>query len=125
MEPSPTRCGAPLAGERRSRAQAHRHRVRRRHIHHGATIGHPPGLEVAHERKQININKPLWKCTPENVTKEEYAAIYKHAFNDWENPLAVKHFSIEGLIEFHAVLFVPWRASFDPKETTKKRNTIK
>lgn len=55
----------------------------------------------------VNSMVPLWKRNKSEITEDEYNEFYKNMFYDYENPLKVIHISMEGSVDFKALLFIP------------------
>merc|ERR1712061_478322 len=82
--------------------------------------------EVKHEWEKVNTQKPIWMRKPDEVKDDDYTSFYKSVSNDWEEHLAVKHFKVEGQLEFSGLLFVPKRAPMEMfNANKKKKNNIK
>lgn len=60
-----------------------------------------------------NTQKPLWMRSPSEVTKEQYDEFYKSTFKAFDSPLTLSHFSLEGQVEFKALLYIPGQLPYE------------
>ena len=81
--------------------------------------------ETYEEWDKINVKKPLWLEDPKKISDKRYNDFYKHISNDYNDFGAVKHFTVEGQLDFTCLLFIPKQVPFDMFEPNKKRNNIK
>ena len=69
--------------------------------------------ETYTEEATLNSMVPLWKKDKKNIKNEEYNNFYQDRFHDYEEPLKVLHFNMEGNVTFTALLFIPSHAPYD------------
>ena len=77
------------------------------------------------EWKVQNDSKPIWMRSPKELEQSAYSEFFKTTFREFMDPLAQTHFSIEGDIEFRAILFIPGMAPFDQQDWMRKSRSIK
>ncbi|MBQ3021553.1 MAG: molecular chaperone HtpG [Bacilli bacterium] len=90
-------------------------------------IRYPIKMEVSHSHKKedsdeyetikeietINSMVPIWKKNKGDVSDEEYEHYYTDTYYDYEKPLKVISTSVEGVVSYKGLLFVPSHAPFD------------
>lgn len=81
------------------------------HTHHAEKEGEKDTVHV--ETETLNSMIPLWKKNKNDIKEEDYNEFYKAHFYDYENPLKTVHFSVEGAVDYKALLFIPSRAPYN------------
>lgn len=69
--------------------------------------------ETVIEEETLNTMVPLWRRNKKDITEEEYNSFYKSQYMDWEDPLKVIHYSLEGNISYKALLYIPGKVPYN------------
>ena len=65
------------------------------------------------QEETLNTMKAIWLRDEKEVTQEDLNEFYKHIAHDWSEPLRVIRATIEGVLMYRMLLFIPSRAPFD------------
>ncbi|KAL0265683.1 UNVERIFIED_CONTAM: hypothetical protein PYX00_011397 [Menopon gallinae] len=85
----------------------------------------PKKMKTVIEQRRVNKDKQLWARDLKEVSQEELKDFYKSISNDWDDFLKVKSWSLEGVINFKMLLFIPKRAPFNMFDRSTKKDRIK
>ncbi|XP_061385329.1 endoplasmin-like [Danaus plexippus] len=58
----------------------------------------------------LNMQKPIWTRPKDEISEEEYIQFYKSLGNR-DEPLTYSHFTVEGDIQFKALIYIPKRST--------------
>ena len=91
-------------------------------------IRYPIQMEIEEEKKKegteneyekvktietINSMIPIWKRDKKTITEEEYNNFYSEKIHDFEKPMKVIHYSVEGQYTYSALLYIPEHLPYD------------
>ena len=91
-------------------------------------ISYPIKMEVTHhelvdsekheykdtkEVEILNSMVPIWKKKKSDIKEEDYNNFYMDKFNDYDKPLEVINYKVEGMTSYNALLFIPSHAPSD------------
>lgn len=65
------------------------------------------------EEETLNSMIPLWKKSKSEITEENYTSFYRDTFYDTVEPLSTIHTSVEGAVDYKALLFIPSVAPYN------------
>ena len=69
--------------------------------------------ESVSEIETLNSMVPLWKKNKNEISEEEYNSFYMENFHDFEKPARVINVSVEGKVDYKALLFIPSHPPYD------------
>ena len=70
-------------------------------------------LTQVDEWQVVNNKKPLWLRSPKEIENDDYDEFYRQTFNAFDKPASKSHFSVEGNVDFKALLYLPSEVPYE------------
>jgi molecular chaperone HtpG len=84
------------------------------HIAFPILLGDGDGAET------LNAASSLWTRPKKDITESQYKEFYRHVSHSFDDPWLVMHNTVEGVVSYTALLFIPEHAPFDLFEPERK-----
>lgn len=72
-----------------------------------------PEYETVTETETLNSMVPIWQRPKKDVTDEEYEKFYHDKFMTFDKPAKIITTSVEGVVTYKALLYIPSKTPFD------------
>ena len=80
---------------------------------HKLKEGSEDDYEEVIEEKTINSMVPIWRKNKSELTDEDYEKFYSEKHFGFEKPLKYIHMSVDGLIRYDSILYIPGETPYD------------
>lgn len=82
-------------------------------VKEGTEDSEKPEYESVTEPETLNSMIPIWQRPKKGVTDEEYEKFYHDKFMAFDKPAKIITTSVEGVVTYKALLFIPSKTPFD------------
>ena len=79
----------------------------------GTEASDKPEYETVTEKETLNSMVPIWQRPKKDVTTEEYEEFYHNKFMAFDKPARIITTSVEGVVTYKALLYIPSKTPFD------------
>ena len=78
-------------------------------------------ITVARDGKDLPANEgtALWRKAKADVSEQAYKEFYRHLGHYFDDPWTILHWKAEGVLDFHALVFIPGITPFEPLDNDR------
>lgn len=85
-------------------------------------IGVPIALGDDDKEEIVNAGSSLWTRPRKDITQEQYKEFYHHVGHTFDDPWLIMHNTVEGVVSYTSLLFIPTTPPFDLFHPDRKTN---